>query len=423
MVVPVRDETSARTAPEAELVCELLRAFYVLGWTTSSGGGISIASADGSCVYVAPSGVQKERVVPEDIFTFDPACEAVVQAPHAPGLRASECAPLFAQAYRYAEQRPRAVIHSHALEAVVCTRLFDREFRAPRGLEMAKGVPGHANTDVVTIPIIENTEREAELASALRGAILAYPGSCAVLVRNHGCYVWGKTWQVAKTTAEALHFLFAAAERFHMARVLPVDPSSFWNSSKAALHPPRAWIMADGVDTNPDCDLRYAHREKLNPVLISGDVLASLGVNYMRFSCDEQCPRLLEWRAAKGYNYSDVVTVSRESLGDKFDETLKRFASEHFHSAPEVRGVLAGSGYFDIRSTDGRWIRIQVLSGDVLELPAGSYHRFICDRSDYIKALRLFKGNPVWTPIPVCAADDDHEVRKEYCSRYLQKSD
>jgi methylthioribulose-1-phosphate dehydratase len=412
---------SPAPAPEAERICELLRGFYKLGWTTASGGGISIAAADRSVVYVAPSGVQKERVEPADIFTLDARCDTVLHRPAASGLRASECTPLFAQAYRYAEQEPQAVIHSHALEAVMCTRLFDREFRSPRGLEMAKGVPGYGNVDVVVVPIIENTEREAELTAALRAAILAYPGACAVLVRNHGCYIWGKTWQVAKTTAEALHFLFAATERFHAAGVLRVDSALFWRACGVEQRPPRAWIMADYVDTRVDCDLRYAHRAEKSPALVSKEELQDLGIEYMRFGCEESCPRLLEWRAEKGYNYSDVVTVSQDAMGNKYEETLKRFASEHFHSAPEVRGILEGSGYFDIRSRDGRWIRVQVLAGDVLELPAGSYHRFICDRSDCIKAIRLFQGDPVWTPIPVCASDDDHEVRKAYCDRYLRR--
>lgn len=49
------------------------------------------------------------------------------------------------------------------------------------------------------MPIIENTPFEEDLTDSLARAIEEYPETCAVLVRRHGVYVWGDTWQQAKT--------------------------------------------------------------------------------------------------------------------------------------------------------------------------------------------------------------------------------
>lgn len=49
-----------------ELICEMCRNFYAQGWVSGTGGGISMRVADGRIV-MAPSGVQKERMRPEDM--------------------------------------------------------------------------------------------------------------------------------------------------------------------------------------------------------------------------------------------------------------------------------------------------------------------------------------------------------------------
>jgi len=80
------------------LVCELCASFYKLGWVSGTGGGLSIRVGDR--IVMAPSGVQKERMVPDDLFLLDAASGEVVEAPPAkpPPARPpklSECAPLF----------------------------------------------------------------------------------------------------------------------------------------------------------------------------------------------------------------------------------------------------------------------------------------------------------------------------------------
>jgi methylthioribulose-1-phosphate dehydratase len=188
-----------------ELICDLARSFYGLGWASGTGGGICIR--DGDHVVIAPSGVQKERMRPEQMFTL--ALDgSILSRPDDPALRPSECSSLFLKAINL--RGAGAVIHSHSIHATMATLLFGTELSISH-LEMIKGIEGMGYHDRLVVPIIDNTARECDLAEALEAAILAYPRTQAVLVRRHGVYVWGGDWVRAKTQAECYDYLFQAA--------------------------------------------------------------------------------------------------------------------------------------------------------------------------------------------------------------------
>jgi methylthioribulose-1-phosphate dehydratase len=213
---------AAREPTAAELISELCRQFYALGWVSGTGGGISIRDAEG--IWIAPSGVQKERIDPDDVYLLRDGVwdrVEVLGRPRDPTLRISECQPLFFNAYRL--RNAGAVIHSHSVWAVLAARLAGvssaadgtpGEFRS-RNLEMQKGLRGHGCFDELRVPIIPNTAREAQLTQSMAAAIEAYPDVDAVIVAGHGVYVWGRDWVEAKTQAECLDFLMRVAVEGH----------------------------------------------------------------------------------------------------------------------------------------------------------------------------------------------------------------
>ena len=125
-------------------------------------------------------------------------------------------------------------MQSHSKHIVLASMLYGDEFKI-KDFEVIKRirnpVQGRAwrNDEELVVPIVENTCFEIDLAdryvfhssraasgtgeiaelrfvnamspfySRMLEAMRAYPASNAVIVRRHGIYVWGDTWQECKT--------------------------------------------------------------------------------------------------------------------------------------------------------------------------------------------------------------------------------
>jgi len=106
---------------------------------------------------------------------------------------------------------------------------------------------------------------------------------------------------------------------------------------------------------------------------VSEDKLASLGVLYYHCPTIEAVDKLASER---GYKNRDQVCVSPATMGDVYEEKVKMFFAEHLHEDEEIRYILDGEGYFDVRGQEDEWIRICLNKDDLIVLPAGIYHRF-----------------------------------------------
>ncbi|KAL4225318.1 hypothetical protein ACF0H5_016006 [Mactra antiquata] len=206
------------------LIPELCQQFYHLGWVTGTGGGVSIKK--GEKIFIAPSGVQKERIESNDLFVQTIDDEDLDGPPPAKKLKKSQCTPLFMNAYRKADAG--AVIHTHSKHAVLATLIYPgTEFRIThqemiKGIKKGKQSEYYQYDDELVVPIIENTCHERDLENRMAAAMDDYPDSCAVLVRRHGVYVWGPTWEKAKTMCECYDYLFEIAVEM---KKLGLDPS------------------------------------------------------------------------------------------------------------------------------------------------------------------------------------------------------
>ncbi|PLW10073.1 hypothetical protein PCANC_15455 [Puccinia coronata f. sp. avenae] len=115
------------------------------------------------------------------------------------------------------------------------------------------------------------------------------------------------------------------------------------------------------------------------------------------------------------------VLYCPQAMGDIYQQKLGIFFEEHLHEDEEIRWVVDGSGYFDVRDqTDQRWVRIKVEKGDLLVLPPGIFHRFTVDKDNYIKAMRLFKDEPKWVALNRSSETESNPFRKAYLEKVGQ---
>ncbi|KAE8698282.1 1,2-dihydroxy-3-keto-5-methylthiopentene dioxygenase 1 [Hibiscus syriacus] len=180
-----------------------------------------------------------------------------------------------------------------------------------------------------------------------------------------------------------------------------------FNESSTTTMAIEAWFMDESNE-----DQRLPHKRNPNEP-VSLDHLAEIGVLYWNlnpkdYENDEELKKI---REARGYNYMDLLDLCPEKVAN-YEEKLRNFYTEHIHADEEIRYCLEGGGYFDVRDKDDRWVRIWIKAGDLIILPAGIYHRFTLDTSNYIKLMRLFVGEPVWTAYN--RPQEDHPARKEY---------
>ena len=140
------------------------------------------------------------------------------------------------------------------------------------------------------------------------------------------------------------------------------------------------------------------------------ETLARVGIDYERWepahpvpagaAAEEvlaaYAPEIERLKRRGGYVTADVIDVSPGT--PNLDAMLAKFSREHWHDEDEVRFILRGRGVFHIHPRDAPVMAIEVVPGDLIRVPRGTWHWFdLCAERD-IRAIRLFQDASGWTP-------------------------
>ena len=142
-----------------------------------------------------------------------------------------------------------------------------------------------------------------------------------------------------------------------------------------------------------------AYRLEQPDSAVAPDDLAARGVLSWSVPADDAARAELIARIKREHGYVDEDFVELKPETENLEEICAKFDKEHFHTEDEVRYVVAGAGIFDVRDAGDAWIRIEVTPGDMIVIPARTYHRFYLTETKQIRCMRLFANHDGWAPV------------------------
>ncbi|MDQ0217933.1 methylthioribulose 1-phosphate dehydratase [Peribacillus cavernae] len=170
-------------------------------WFMGTSGNLSIKVAQSGNFLITASGKDKRKKTNEDFLLVDangnPAEETYLR-PSAETLLHTEI---------YSRTAAGSVLHIHTVENNVISELFGDAGKVVfKGHEIIKATGRWEEDAELVVPIIYNHADIPTLTDEFSHHI--HDDAGAVLIRNHGITVWGKTGLEAKKILEACEFLF-----------------------------------------------------------------------------------------------------------------------------------------------------------------------------------------------------------------------
>ena len=202
-----------RNLEKANALAELVRSWNAKGWSpaTSTNYSFRDEEQDGR-IWISGSGIDKSEFAPKHFMAINPTGK-----PYSVEETRKPSAETLIHTFIY-EQFPEvnSILHTHSIGGTVLSRVY------PHGItlenyELQKAFQGeitHEKSHLV--PVFENKQDIAELVEDIKswldmGNLFSIP---ALVLKQHGTYVWGRSIQDAKRHLEAIEFLFACELKY-----------------------------------------------------------------------------------------------------------------------------------------------------------------------------------------------------------------
>jgi methylthioribulose-1-phosphate dehydratase len=192
--------TTALVAAGRDLAAEAAR-YTAMGWMRGTSGNLSVVlSRDPLRLAVTASGLDKGELTETDVIEVD--ADGVAVAGGVPSAEAGLHARIASVA------GAGAVVHVHALAPVLAAERWPGGVPL-RDLEMLKGFGRAAHDDLVTVPVVANSQDMRVLGDGFERGYRA--DTPALIVARHGIYVWGADLRQARHRLECLEWLLRFA--------------------------------------------------------------------------------------------------------------------------------------------------------------------------------------------------------------------
>jgi methylthioribulose-1-phosphate dehydratase len=180
-----------------ELLAAESARYTALGWMRGTSGNLSVRLGESPLrLAITASGLDKGSLSAADVVEIDASGSAL-----SPGVPSAEAG---LHGRIASVSGAGAVVHVHVLAPVLAAERWPGGVEL-RDLEMLKGFGRQAHDDLVTIPVVPNSQDMTVLGDAFEAGFRA--DTPALIVARHGLYVWGSDLLQARHRTECLEWL------------------------------------------------------------------------------------------------------------------------------------------------------------------------------------------------------------------------